>query len=204
MFNDKMFWIPSRDRGERLKERWLPSPEFAALTGANHNFSPSQLAEWMLFWKTDICEQDEFRSSFPRLSLPEAQRVWLEMERLYFARYDYFLRVWPEWYSSGVWMPPYPGSRTVGGMLTHDGLPLSQDLVRRFNDWQDLYNDSPPCGPNKIDWDRFDAAGEDLARDLKRCVGERVYVEYDCLVEILMDGTTRSCRPLLGLPEAEE
>jgi hypothetical protein len=37
---------------------------------------------------------------------------------------------------------------------------------------------------------------------VKRCVGPRIYVEWNELVEVLMDGTTRSCRSLLGLPDS--
>ena len=50
---------------------------------------------------------------------------------------------------------------------------------------------------------RFDAVAEGLARDLKRCMGPCVYVEYHELIEVLMDGTTRSWRPLFGLPDRE-
>lgn len=56
----------------------------------------------------------------------------------------------------------------------------------------------------ELDWPRFNEIGLGLARDLKRCVGERIYVEYDELWEVLMDGTTRSCRPLLGLPDTPD
>ena len=68
---------------------------FAALTGANVAFSPAHAKEWMIFWKTDICEKDEYHTWFPQLSLGQAQRVWLAMEERFFGQYDYFLRVWP-------------------------------------------------------------------------------------------------------------
>ena len=89
------------------------------MTGANAGFSPAHAEQWMEFWKYDICEKDECHTWFRRLSLAEARRMWLAMEELFFAKYDYFLRVWPEWCSSGIWSVPYPGSRTVGGMVDY-------------------------------------------------------------------------------------
>jgi hypothetical protein len=38
---------------------------------------------------------------------------------------------------------------------------------------------------------------------VKRCVGPRIYVEWDELVEVLMDGATLDWRPILGLPKSE-
>lgn len=201
--NQSMIWQPSADRTERVKELMLSPADFAALTGANLNFSPAHADEWMLFWKTDICEKDEFHTWFPQLSLAEAQCVWLAMEEHFLSKYGYFLRVWPEWCSSGIWAPPYPGSRVAGGMVSYEHLPLPSELVKRFEIWQAEYDNSPPGGTVELDWDRFSAAGEALARDLKRCVGPSVYVEWDELIEVLMDGNTRSCCPLLGLPEPE-
>jgi len=112
-------WRPSSDRAQRVKELSLSPVEFAAVTGANIDFSPAHPDKWMLFWKTDICEKDEFHTRFPRLSLREAQRVWIGMEEHFLSKYDNFLRVWPEWCSSGIWSPPYPGSRVAGGMVDY-------------------------------------------------------------------------------------
>ena len=67
------------------------------MTGANVGFNPPHVNEWMIFWKEDICEKDEFRTAYPQLSLAGARRVWMAMEEHFFARYDDFLRVWPEW-----------------------------------------------------------------------------------------------------------
>ena len=195
-------WTPSVDRLKRVQELTLTPQQFASLSGANDDFSPMHSEQWMMFWKEDICEKDECHTWFPQLSLAEARRVWLAIEEHFFAKYDYFLRVWPEWCSSGIWAPPYPGSRRAGGMVDYQYLPLAPELVERFKAWQAEYDDSPPGGTNELDWDRFSQTAERLARDLKRCVGPRIYVEWNELVEVLMDGTTRSCRPLLGLPDS--
>ena len=134
--NEIGIWQPSSGREERVKELTLSATDFATLTGANVGFSPVHAKEWIIFWKTDICEKDEFHTWFPRLSLAEAQRVWRAMEEHFFAKYDHFLRVWPEWCSSGIWAPPYPGSRVAGGMVDYQYLPLPSELVERFKTWQ--------------------------------------------------------------------
>ena len=85
------------------------------------------------------------------------------MEEHFFAKYDYFLRVWPEWCSSGIWAPPYPGSRTVGGVVDHQYLPLAAELVQQFEAWQCVSDAREPWAGAGI--------GEGLARDLNRFVG---------------------------------
>jgi hypothetical protein len=177
--------------------------EFAVKTGASIGFAPAHAEQWMLFWKQDICENDQFHTCFPRLSLEEARLVWLAIEEHFFARYDYFLRVWPEWGSSGIWSVPYPGSRNAGGMVDYQYLPLPFDLVERFKNWQAEYDDHEPWAPEKFDWNRHARIADGLARDLKQCVGIRIYVEHRELVEVLIDGSTRGWRPLLGLPESD-
>jgi hypothetical protein len=192
-------WTPSVDRSRRVEELMLTPQQFASISGANVDFIPAHPEQWMMFWKEDICEKDECHTWFPQLVLPEARRVWLALEEHFFANYDYFLRVWPEWCSSGIWAPPYPGSRRAGGMVDYQYLPLPSDLVERFKAWQAMYDDSPPGGRIEPDWNSFHEVADGLARDLKQCVGPRIYVERRELVEVLMDGTTRSCWPLLGL-----
>lgn len=155
-----------------------------------------------MFWEWDIGERKRFGSEFPRLSFGQARRVWSEMEQVFFAHYEDFLRVWPEWGSSGIWSIPYPGSRNAGKMVDYSLLPLPDALVGRFKAWQAEFESVPPGSDEGLD-DAFFAVADGLARDLKQCVGPSVYVERRELVEIMMDGTARSCRPLLGLPEGE-
>ncbi len=196
-------YVPPASREERIGDISLSPEQFAAKTGACVDFRPDHAQQWTMFWKEDICEKDEFHTCFPHLSLADARRVWLAMEEQFFARYDDFLRVWPEWYSSGIWAPPYPGSRRSGGMVEYARLPLSDRLIARFKAWQDEFNTSPPFGSQELDWTHFSQTAEELARDLKRAVGPRVYVEWKELIEVLGDGKIRSCRTLLGLPEPE-
>lgn len=200
---DLGIWQPSADRDQRVKELVLSAADFAGLTGANVGFGPAHAKQWMMFWQQDICENDEFPTCFPRLSLAEARRVWLAMEEHFFAKYDRFLRVWPEWGSSRIWSVPYPGSRTAGGMVDYQYLPLPSELVERFKAWQVEYDDHDPWAPEKFDWKRHEQVGDGLAHDLKQCVGPHVYVEHRELAEVLIDGTTLSWCPLRGLPESD-
>jgi hypothetical protein len=82
-------------------------------------------------------------------------------------------------------------------------LPLSAELVERFKVWQEEFDDHEPWAAEKFDWERHARIADGLARDLKQCVGPRIYVEHRELIEVLPDGTTRSCRPLLGLQDVE-
>ena len=200
--HDDGVWQPSSDRAERVKELSLSPEDFAALTGVNVGFSPAHPKQWMKFWQQDICQNDQFPTCFPRLSLAEARCMWLLFEEHFFARYEYFLRVWPEWGSSGIWAPPYPGSRAAGGTVDYPYLPLATELVERFKAWQADYDNHEPWAPEKFDWHRHAEIGGGLARDLKISVGASVYVEHRELLEVLNDGTTRPWRPVLGLPES--
>jgi hypothetical protein len=181
----------------------LTPQQFAAISGANAGFTPAHPEQWMMFWQEDICEKDKFDTCFPKLSLADARRLWTAIEEQFLFRYERFLRVWPEWCSSGIWAVPYPGSRRAGGMVDYEYLPLPVELVERFEAWQIEFDNHEPWAEEKFDWDRNARVADELARDLKQYVGPRVYVERRQLVEVLMDGTTRSCRPLLGLPDSD-
>jgi hypothetical protein len=54
---------------------------------------------------------------------------------------------------------------------------------------------------NKFDYESYHCVATELAKDLKREVGQSVHVECEELLEVLTDGTTQSCRPRLGLVE---
>src|SRR5471030_1200529 len=195
-------YVPPASREEWVREMSLSPEQFAVKSGASVGFSPAHPKEWAMFWKQDICEKHEFHTVFPALGLAAARAVWLAMERHFFTKYDYFLRVWPEWYSSGIWAPPYPGSRTSGGMVDYQYLPVTADLVDRFKAWQAEFDEGHPGEP-VADPEGFTTRAEGLARDLKRCVGPRIYVEFHELIEVLPDGAARSCRPVLGLSDPD-
>jgi hypothetical protein len=195
------YYTPPASREEWVREMSLSSEEFAAKTGASVGFNPAHPKQWAQFWKQDICEKGEFHTWFPKMHLAEARRVWRAMEEHFFAKYEMFVRVWPEWYSSGIWAPPYPGSRAAGGMIGYDYFALPEELVERFKSWQAEYDEHEPWAPEKFDWKSHWRSGDALALNLKAVLGSKVYVEHRELVEILPDGSVASCRPRLGLPE---
>jgi len=155
-----------------------------------------------MFW-FEICDRGKYHSWFPSMNLTEAQRVWLAMQEQFFAKYERFVREWPEWYSSGIWSAPYPGSRASGGMIAYSHLDLSADLVARFKEWQTEYNGHKPWAPKELDWHSHARTADGLAGDLKAALGPRIYVEHPELLEVMADGSTVSCRERLGLPEPE-
>ena len=79
---------------------------------------------------------------------------------------------------------------------------MTADLVDRFKAWQAEFDEGHPGEP-VADPEGFTTRAEGLARDLKRCVGPRIYVEFHELIEVLPDGTARSCRPVLGLSDPD-
>ncbi len=183
---------------------YVTPEQFAIDTAAFDNFSPKRPKEFAAFWKQDICEKGEFHTWFPRMNLLEAQCVWMSMEANFFAKYEMFVRVWPEWASSGIWSPPYPGSRAAGGMLGYELIELKIDLISQFELWQAEFDRHDPVEPDSFDWNRHAQSGLALSRELKAAVGRSVYVEYHPLFEICSGGREMSCKPRLGLAEAEE
>jgi hypothetical protein len=198
---EQTFYTPPESRAEWVRMMSLPPEEFAAKTGASVGFNPAHSGQWAQFWKQDVCEKDEFFSAFPKMHLAEARRVWRAMEEHFFAKYKMFVRVWPEWGSSGIWAPPYPGSRAAGGMIDYDYFPLPEKLVEDFKAWQAEYDEHGLEPPEQFDWEGHQRRGDMLARDLKAILGPDIYVEYRELVEILPDSGNASCRPRLGIPD---
>ncbi len=80
---------------------------------------PPHKEQWEQFlW--EIGEYPKFHSHFGKPSETELRRVWSIMEAEFFARYKRFIRVWPEWGSTGIWLVPYPGLQrsSIGNHLT--------------------------------------------------------------------------------------
>lgn len=95
------------------------------------------------------------------------------------------IRVWPEWYSSGIWAPPFPASQTVGPMLDYDQLDLPPELVTRFEDWQGRFDDMRPEDSNSSpqpSWEAFQAEKRELAHALHALIGGCVQWEEDGLI----------------------
>jgi hypothetical protein len=163
---------------------------------------PPHKHEWESFlW--EIGEHPQWHSHFGSLSDLEARRVWTLIEDQLFSKYNLFVRVWPDWCSSGLWHVPYPGSRYAGKNLDpEEHLGISAQLHEAFERWQESYDSHEPFAPEQFDWPTFNKEEERLTQVLKRELGKDVYVEREGLREMLIDGTTRNWRHILGLPEA--
>ncbi len=90
-------------------------------------------------------------------------------------------RVWPEWSSSGVWLPPNIGTMAVGPNLIIEDFPISSQLKERLARWQGIFDDQIPekmwpfPGPHAA----FSAEGLNIAVELSRELGSEVAVEYE-------------------------
>jgi hypothetical protein len=160
---------------------------------------PPHKREWEIF-VDEIAAFPKWYSHFGKLSESEARTVWVLIEEKLFSAYTCFIRVWPEWASSGIWQVPFPGSRFAGWNLDPVGhLGISPELQERFKIWQDAFDSHEPFAPEKFDWEPFKAEEQRLTRALKLELGEKIYVECVELQEVLVDGTTLNWRPILGL-----
>lgn len=77
------------------------------------------------------------------------------------------LRVWPEFESTGIWMPPNPSENNMGQMVTYESLELPSELAEAFMQWQERYNDRPLPDDGIFDWGSFNKEGLELAKELK-------------------------------------
>lgn len=92
------------------------------------------------------------------------------------------LRVWTEFGSTGIWMPPNPSDNIMGPMITYESLELPHDLADSFTQWQECYNDRPLPDDGTFDWEWFNKEGLQLAKELKN------YKLYDFSVQYWMHG----------------
>lgn len=88
------------------------------------------------------------------------------------------LRVWPEFESTGIWMPPIAGEPPAGKNVSYASLNLPDDLVDAFTQWQECYNDRPLPDDGTFDWEAFGKEGLKLAKWLKQELFYRADVEY--------------------------
>ena len=93
------------------------------------------------------------------------------------------LRVWPEFESTGIWMPPNPSENNMGQMMTYESLELPNELADAFMQWQERYSDRPLPDDGTFDWEAFDKEGLELAKELKN------YKLYDFSVQYWMNGS---------------
>lgn len=93
-----------------------------------------------------------------------------------------WLRVWPDWGSSGIWAPPHPEGMLVGLMVDYDQLELPAELVSRFVAWQSKFDAMDPEDSGSFpepSWDAFHSEQRELAHALHAMVGGVVQWEID-------------------------
>ena len=88
------------------------------------------------------------------------------------------LRVWPEFGSSGIWMPPIAREPPAGKNVSYESLQLSDDLADAFMQWQECYNDRPLPDDGTFDWESFHKEGLVLSKKLKMHMLDKADVEY--------------------------
>lgn len=102
-----------------------------------------------------------------------------------FDKYNLHLRVWAEWYSSGIWLIKKPLDIPVCGNIGYESLDLPEDLIYEFTQWQKVHD---ICGldwcseMNELELDfyyGFSSKGLDLARKLKMHLKNKAYIEYE-------------------------
>ena len=88
------------------------------------------------------------------------------------------LRVWPEFGSTGIWMPPIACEPPAGTNVSYKSLELPNDLVDAFTQWQERYNDRPLPDDGTFDWESFNKEGLVLSKKLKMHMLDKADVEY--------------------------
>jgi len=89
------------------------------------------------------------------------------------------LRVDVDWSSTGIWAIKEPGARYAGVNMSYDSLPISEELIKRFERWTEWHDLSDTRNSyHQADWDLHSKYAWSLAIDLKRELGEDYYVEF--------------------------
>jgi hypothetical protein len=94
--------------------------------------------------------------------------------------YKMKLRVMADVHSSGIWEIAPASSRERHIMLDYEELGLPQELADNFSDWIESYWNWKYFDDKKnFDLDTFNQTGKQLAKELKRFLGNDYYVEFE-------------------------
>jgi hypothetical protein len=92
--------------------------------------------------------------------------------------YKVLIRIDVDWSSTGIWAITEPRARYSGKNLSYEGLPISEELRKRFEAWTEWHDLSIPEDEEKhADWDLHELYAWSLAIDLNRELGDDYYVE---------------------------
>ncbi len=92
-----------------------------------------------------------------------------------------YLRVWPEWGSSGIWELARPLQPEAGKMVDYESLELPAGLRQDFEAWIEWFWDAVPGSDtaDAFDCRAFCVEGLQLAHRLKAVVGPDIHVEFE-------------------------
>ncbi len=114
-------------------------------------------------------------------------RVWRFIEENYLLKYDNFMAVRFDWFSSGLWKIPFPGSVRYGPNIGLEGLGMPKRARKLLREWHDPL-DAQPYDEDEEGFDReaSDASGLAAAKEVKLFLGERIYLEFRPFQEIVI------------------
>lgn len=131
------------------------------------------------------------------LKAEDEPKVWNFIEENYLSHYDDFLAVRFDWFSSGLWTLPFPGS--TGDRWNFSDLDnveisdrserllkkvkISERAQHLLREWHDPLDGSDEV--KHFDWEASDARGLVAAKEVRRSLPESVYLEYRPFQEIV-------------------
>lgn len=125
-------------------------------------------------------------------------RVWRFVEENYLLKYEGFADIRFDWSSSGLWRIPFPGSVSdtyaISGL---EALGMPERARRLLREWHDPLDARPYDleEDERFDYEADAARGLAAAKEVKRFLGERVYLEFRLFREIsLLEGEPEEFR----------
>lgn len=116
---------------------------------------------------------------YARLSEAEQVEVWSFIEQNYLLKYKRLLRVEFEFGSSGLWVIPFPGSVSMGGMVLPEDYGVSPKVAGELEAWVRYIDDNFEPWPSgkKPDWEKVGTRGLEVAKKVKAEIGSEYYLE---------------------------
>lgn len=125
------------------------------------------------------------------LRASDEERVWLFIEENYLDKYSMFIRIDPEWSSSGIWDIYFPGATGTGPCLIDNYLDLPKVVCDKVQAWVDYYDNYARPWKNEndpMDYDLLNMWGLNVAKIVKRFAPSNYYVEYHYFRELVISG----------------
>ena len=114
------------------------------------------------------------------VNIPKNKRlsVWKKIENDYLKKYKEFVRIEFEWSSSGIWLPPFPGSFSMGPMCPVENFfPIPDALAKKLADWVE-YRDANSLDDDNFDFVSSNKEGRNIAMEMRKYIPENYYLEY--------------------------